>query len=344
MEMTMIIKNIRKRFYTTTLMALIIASSIMILNPISNASATKTSNCTSSSDPKGIDFVSTVEVWIAAGSGNLDKFTSFSPCTKATSNVGGDPHSIDRTTTTQVSFSEHLGDKITYFDPTTGVQIVCAGTAIDGPGDTDNNGSGSQYTTDNFKGTVIKTVKGTSSCTVTVYPVTGTSPKPEGIVMSTDVGGFLVIDQNNKKVWKMTTSGVFTLCKDFSTILGAPQPWYVTANDSQDIFGVTFRDEQKIRYLGTLSCLVAQTSGTAPGQVFQVEIAGDGVDAYVNYQNNAKVSRYDTTTNTFTTDDWNTECLSCFGFGLDSQISTNTYYATMSSGSSANKIVKGSIP
>lgn len=124
---------------------------------------------------------------------------------------------------------------------------------------------------------------------------------------------------------------------------GAPIPWYVSANDSQDIFWVTFRDEQKIRALGTLSCLIAETSGTAAGQVFQVEFAGDGVDAYVNYQNNAKVSRYDTTSNTFTTDDWNTECLSCFGFGLDSQISSNTYYATMSSGSSANKIVKGTI-
>lgn len=97
-----------------------------------------------------------------------------------------------------------------------------------------------------------------------------------------------------------------------------------------------------MRALGTISCAVAETSVVGVGNVYDVAIAGDGADPYVTHNDNAKVARYDWSTDSWgNPHDWNTECSGCTGWGIDSIISNNTYYAAMRG--STSKLVVGQI-
>lgn len=40
--------------------------------------------------------------------------------------------------------------------------------------------------------------------------------------------------------------------------------------------------------------------------------------AYAVFETNAKVGKYNTSTDSWTYDEWNTQFLRCFGFGIDS--------------------------
>jgi hypothetical protein len=313
--------------------------------PAPDAEAAKTRNCATNASPKGVEVYSAgSEVWVANDGGSLQKFSTTTCTGPTTYTVTGDPHFIDRQTSTKIAFTQHIGDKISFYDPSTGTQTDCSSVNVDGPDDIDAWDTTYEYATSYNAGKVLRINK--SLCAITSYTVPGTNPNPEGIDKSTDISGFFVIDQNNNKLYKFTVSdGSFTLCKDFNTITGAPKPWFVAASDSQDILWVTFNAEQKVRALGTLSCLVAETSGTAAGNPYDIAIAGGNVDPYVTFNNNAKVQRYKTSTHTWSTaDDWSTECgVGCTGFGIDTDIASNTYYAAMRSGGSTHKLVVGSI-
>lgn len=65
----------------------------------------------------------------------------------------------------------------------------------------------------------------------------------------------------------------------------------------------------------------------------------------MTFNNNAQVQRYKTSTHTWSTaDDWSAECgIGCVGFGIDTNIASNTYYAAMRSGGSTHRLVAGSI-
>jgi hypothetical protein len=314
-------------------------TSVSIANPVHEASATKTRACTTNSSPKGVDSVSTSEVWIANDGGTLQKFTSLSTgCTSTPYTVNGDPHFIDRSTSTQIEYTNHINNKITYFDPSTLTKIDCTDANISSPDDIDSDTASAQYSTSYNNGKLIKTVKGTP-CTVTPFSLPLSGANPEGIDKSTDVGGFLVVDQANKKVYKFNTStNSFTLCLTLANI-----PWFVADDSSQDIFYVTINDHvsgnnvDQVKIGGTLSCLVAETSPTAPGHPFDIAVKQNA--AVVTFNDIPKVGIYSTTTHAWTFDDWSTECSGCIGFGIDTIYSTGDYYAALRG--SISKIVKG---
>lgn len=316
----------------------------MISPSISHVEATKTRNCDTSSDPKGVDAVQTSEIWVANGVGaTLQKFTNLNTdCTKTTYSVPGDPYGVDKSLTTQVVYSSHSGNRIYYFDQSTStITATCTGTKINSPQSTDHLTNSEQFTINNAIGNVTKTTKSGSTCTITPYKIPGSNPHPEDIRYSSDIGGYLVLDQSNLILYKMTATGTFTVCKDFTTVLGALSPYRVDVADSLDAIWVSHKNESKLRQLGTVCGGITETSTAASAKPVDVAFASGG-DAYAVFETNAKVGKYNSATNAWTYDDWNTECLSCFGFGIDSITSSNKYYATMSSGST-NKIVVGSI-
>ena len=306
--------------------------------PIHDASATKTRACTTNSSPKGVDSVSTTEVWIANDGGTLQKFTALSTgCTVTPYNVNGDPHFIDRATSTQVQFTNHVNNKITYFNPDTLSKIDCTSSNINSPDDIDSDTASAQYATSYNNGKLIKTVKGTSTCTITSFTAPDTGANLEGVDKSTDVGGFLVIDQANKKLLKFNTStNSFSVCTTFSQI-----PWFVADDSAQDVAWVTFNSEQKIRAIGTLSCLVAETSPTTPtttNKPFDIAVVS-GNKVAVTFNDTPNIGFYSITTHTWTTDDWSSDCNGCTGFGIDALYSTGDYYAALRG--TTSKIVKG---
>lgn len=314
----------------------LIAASATIMYPISDAFAAKTRACTTNATPKGVDSVSTTEVWVANDGGTLQKFTALSTgCTSTSYTVNGDPHFIDRSASTKITYTNHVGNKITYFDPSTSTKIDCASSNISGPDDIDSDTSSAQYATSYNNGKVIKTVKETSSCTITTYSLPLSGANPEGIDKSTDVGGFLVVDQANNKLYKFSTStNSFTLCTSFSVT-----PWFVADDSGQDIAWVSFNFEKKIRAIGTLSCAVAETSPAASNTPFDIAVK-TGNTVIVTFNDVPKVGIYSISTHTWTgTDDWSIECSGCTGFGIDTIYSTGDYYAAMRG--STSKVVKG---
>lgn len=315
------------------LTAAFLASGILFL-AADNAEATKTRNCSVGAAPKGVEVYSAgSEVWVAVDGGSLKKFNTTS-CTPATTyTVSGDPHFIDRQTSTKIAFTQHIGDKISFFDPSTLVQTDCTSVNVDGPDDIDAWSTTYEYATSYNKGKVLRVDK--SACSITSYTVPGTNPNPEGLDKSTDISGFFVLDQANKILYKFKQSdGTFTSCRTFTTT-----PWFVAVSDGSDLMWVTFNSEQKLRAVGTLSCLVAETTATAPGTPFDVAIAGDNTEPFVTFNNNAKVARWDTLTDAWLSDDWNTECSTCTGFGIDA--TGDTYFAAMRG--STSKMVVGSL-
>lgn len=336
----MTLKTVKKAA-TILIMITLMTTSIAILSPVTDASATKIRACTTNQAPKGVDSVTTAEVWIANDGGTLQKFTNLSTdCTNTSYSVGGDPHFIDRATTTQVEFTNHVNNKITYFDPTTSSKIDCTSTNINSPDDMDSDTASAQYSSSYGNGKIIKTVKGTGTCTVTAFSLPLAGAAPEGIDKSTDVGGFLVVDQANLKLYKFNTStNSFTLCTSFSA-----QPWFVADDSTQDLSWVTFNAAKVIKAVGTLSCLVVKTSAltsiTPDHLPYDIAVKSGATKVIVSYNDLAGVGIYDIGTDSWTNESWSTECSGCTGFGIDAIYSSGDYYAAMR-GSTTSKIVKG---
>lgn len=325
-----------------TIIGLMMLFAFTVISPVLHVEATKTRNCDTSADPKGVDAVQAAEIWVANGIGTLQKFTNLNTdCTKTTYTVSGDPYGVDRSLTTQVVYSSHSGNNIYYFDQSTStITATCSGSKINSPQATHHTASTEQFTINNANGNVTKTTKSGGTCTIVPYKVPGSFPHPEDIRYSSDIGGYLVVDQSNLVLYKMTAGGTFTVCKDFTTIMGALDPYRVAVNDGQDLIWVSHEIESKLRALGTACGGIAETSTAASAKPVDVAFA-DGTNAYAVFETNAKVGKYNTSTDSWTYDDWNTECSSCTGFGVDSITASNKYYATLSSGST-NKIVMGS--
>lgn len=326
-------------------LAAILTGAVLAVSQIPAADASKIRNCTTSIAPKGVD-ATTAWAWVAIDGppGKIQRF-SLSSCSVTTFSTGitGDPHFIDVTSdTAKVIFTEHSSNKVAYLNPGTSTVTECTNSNINSPDDIDSWFGTNQYFTSYNNGKLLRSSLSGSTCTFTAYTVPGTGPNPEGISRSSDANGFFIVDNDptNKKLYKFDQStGTFTLCNTLPSI-----PWFVAASDPSDLMWVTFNSEKRIRAVGTLSCVVAETSPDSIGNPYDVAIAQGGGDAYVSFSNNAEVKRYKTSTHTWSTpDNWNAECSGCTGHGIDeSLLSDNTYYASMR-GSPTSKLVVGSI-
>jgi hypothetical protein len=320
--------------------------STTILTSLPSVEAAKIRACSTNNSPKGVEAASSTEVWLANDGGTLQKFTTLSTnCTGVTPySVFPDPHFIDRSSSTKIAYTSHVNDTINYYDPSAGTIQKCASTNIDGPDDIDSYDSNTQFSTSYNKGKIIKTVKGASSCTITSYTIPGTSANPEGIDKSTDISGFFFVDQNNKKLYKITAStGAINLVRDLS-LDTSYKPWFVAdSTDTGNFVWVTFRDSGVLRAYATISGALVETSpslGTGLN-VYDIAVINNGIPV-VTWIFDPKISKYDYNTNLWTTHDWNTDCSGCDGFGIDTIYSTNTYYAALRSLSGTSKIVTGS--
>lgn len=318
----------------------VMAIAAFVMYPINDAEAAKTRACTTNQSPKGVESVSTTEVWVANDGGTLQKFTALSTgCTVTSYTVGGDPHFIDRSSSDKITFSEHTADKITYFDPSASTQQECTGTAINDPDDVESDTSSAQYSTGYASGKLVKTVKGASSCTVTSWTV-ATGANPSGLDKSTDVNGFLIVDQQGNDLYEFDKStNTMTLCESFTS-----KPWYVTDDSTNDKAWITFGASKVIRSVST-SCngSIFTSSLTGIPSVnwpFDVAVRSGADKVIVTMSDNAKIGIYDISADTWTFDDWSTECSGCTGFGIDAIYSTGDYYAALR-GTSTSKIVKG---
>lgn len=338
----MTLHNNKINITTMLLMSVLIVMSSFLIQPISVVDATKTRACTTNQTPKGVDSVDPNEVWIANDGGTLQEFTNLSTdCTNTSYTVNGDPHFIDRSTTTQVQFTNHINNKITYFDPSTGNKIDCVDANIDGPDDIASETASAQYSTSYNNGKLIKTVKGTGACdTVTPFTLPLDGANPEGVDKSTDVGGLLVVDQFNNNLYIFDTStNTFSLCASFSS-----RPWFVADDSTQHLAWVTFNEAQVIQGIATLSCGIVRTSAlttpTFDHLPFDIAVRSGGDKVIVSFNDESDVGIYDISADSWTFDDWNAECSGCTGFGIDAIYSTGDYYAAMR-GTTTSKIVKG---
>lgn len=329
------------------MIAMVMMGSGILYSELPEAEAAKVRHCTTNAQPRGVEVTSSV--WVAidggASSGSVQRFSTTScTVTTYTSGIAGSPHFIDAPSTTKVVFTEKDElTKIGYLNPDTGSTTECSNVNINAPDDIDSWVASDQYFTSYNNGKVVKSVFSNNQCTFTFFTLpnpSGITPNPEGIDRSSDVNGFFVVDQANKRLYKFDVStGGFTLCRSFTGALDVP--FFVAVNDAQDILIVTFLQAKVVRGIGTLSCAVAETSIQAGGNVYDVAIAGDGADPYVTYNDQAIVARYDWSTDVWTPHDWSAECSSCTGFGIDAIISNNTYYAAMRGATS--KLVVGQI-
>jgi hypothetical protein len=303
----MIIKN-KKMTSKTAKRVLFIGLIMTFMVPaflINDAEAAKTRACTTNQSPKGVDAVATSEVWVANDGGTLQKFTALSTgCTVTPYTVGGDPHFIDRSASNKITFSEHVSNKITYYDPSTNTQQECAGSAIMSPDDVDSDTATAQYSTGYTSGKLVKTVKGTTLCSVASYTLnTSMGANPEGLDKSTDVGGFLIVDQKLNRLYKFNTSTLaVTLCTAFTA-----KPWYVADDSTNDKAWITFGSAKVIGSMST-SCtgtpFYSSLTGIPPvNWPFDVAVRSGADKVIVTMSDNAKIGIYDISANTWTYDD-----------------------------------------
>lgn len=317
-----------------------------VLPNLPSAQAAKVGACDVNATPVGVEVdPSNSKVWVASTGGTIQQYLGLNTCTNSSHTVGGDPHFIDVASgTTKIDYTFHSTNdrSIGYYNPSDSTKITCdegSSSSNNGPDDVDSYSSTSQYFTTYTNGKVVKSVKGTSSCTFTSYTVPGTTPNPEGIDKSTDVSGFFVVDQLNKKLYKMTSGGSFTLCSTFADI-----PWFVAASDANDLLAVTLTKSDQtqgwVKIIGTLTCAVAETSPANTDLPYDIAMRSNG-EPIVTFKNAPKVTKYSYSThNWVTAHNWSTDCGSgCVGFGIDVNTGTNQYYAAMSG--TNNKLVRG---
>lgn len=308
----------------------------MIIINLNDVEATKIRSCSTQSAPKGVEVYGS-NVWVAIDAGRLQKFNT-SNCSVTSYTVNGDPHFIDVQSNSKIAFTQHINNKITYYNASNNTQLDCTNNSINGADDIDSYSFNLQYFTSYNTGKVIKSVKNGNSCTITSYTLPESNSNPEGIDKSTDISGMFIVDQRNNKLYKFNVStGQFTLCVDFKR----SKPWFIAVDDSQDFLWVTFMEEKKIRAVGTLSCLVAETSTTAPNRVYDVAVIGSYGYAVVTFVDVPKVAKYDYSTDQWIVDDLSSECSNCEGFGIDTIYSSKTYYAALRS-PNGSKLVVGS--
>ncbi|MGI0057462.1 MAG: hypothetical protein ACREAK_08840, partial [Nitrosarchaeum sp.] len=128
------------------------------------------------------------------------------------------------------------------------------------------------------------------------------------------------------------------ICATFSAI-----PWYVADDSTNDKAWITFGSAKVIGSVSTSctgSVFYSSLTGIPPiNWPFDVAVRSGADKVVVTMSDNAKVGIYNISANTWTYDDWNTECSGCAGFGIDAIYSTGDYYAALRG--STSKIVKG---
>jgi hypothetical protein len=304
------------------------------------ANATVLLNCAVDLEPKGVAARNANSIWVAIDSGELHQFTNLpNGCNKNTITVNNDPHLLNETSTGLVAFTNHISNKVSYYDINSGNTISCSNSVFNEP-DAITTFSGAQYFTNYLSGYVAKSVKGTSTCTITSYLVPGTNPRPEGIAASTGINGLFVVDQNNNKLYTFNPStGNFQLCVNFGV---GHVPWYAAVSDSSSIIWVTFNAEKTIRAVGTLSCLVAETDARAPGSPFDVALTSDQISPRITFSDSSIVSKFDESSKSWSNDYWSNYCgANCYGFGIDTDIASGVYYAAMRSGFPSDMLAVG---
>ncbi|HKU50746.1 MAG TPA: hypothetical protein VJP79_12405 [Nitrososphaera sp.] len=314
---------------------------------VQSVDAAKVRGCTTTATPEGVQAASSTEVWVAVDTGTagkLQKFTNLANnCTdNVTYSVPCDPHYLDRATSTKIAYTQHVGDRVTYYDPGTNVKTQCTGTSLDGAEDIDSWSSTDQYATAYDSGKLVKTVKGSSTCTVTPYTIPGTNPHPEGIDKSADRGGMFVIDQSNNKLYLFNvSSGSFTQCGN--TLSSTPR--FVAVDDASDLIWITFYSTSTVRWVALIPCTTGAESDAYTDFVYDITVIKPGFSfPVVTTAISSKVAEWRYDISAWDEHDWSNLCLSCTGFGIDSIPADNTYYAILQSTGSPSKIGVGDFP
>lgn len=308
-------------------------------NEIPEAEATKVRNCTTGEVPKGVD-VSGSDVWQAISGGSIKRFSTTScTVTTYTSGITGDPHFITAPSTTRITFTEHVANKIGVLNADTNTGNECANANINGADDIYFSDVTTRYFTSYNNGKLGKvTLDANNNCTFAFFTVPGTTPNPEGLDRSTDANGFFVVDQFNNKLWKFDIgTNQWTQCP--TTTLPS-KPWFVDADDTNDRVWVTFTD-QRVRAYSTTTCSLIETSPQAGNDLYDIALMNAA--PVVTRRFDETVSKYNMSTDQWSHDDWTNECSGvCNGHGIDA--SGTNYFASMISGSGSisSKLVVGS--
>ncbi|MFY3742074.1 MAG: hypothetical protein HMLIMOIP_002537 [Candidatus Nitrosomirales archaeon] len=307
--------------------------------PIPEAEAAKVRNCSTDEAPKGVD-VSGSYVWQAIDGGSIKRFsTSSCTVTTYTSGITGDPHFITAPSTTKITFTEHIANKIGVLNADTNTGNECTNASINSPDDIYFSDVTTRYFTSIDNGKLGKiTLDASNNCTFTFFNVPGTTPAPEGLDRSTDANGFFLVDQFNNKLWKFdigaSPGNEWTQCP--TTTLPS-KPWFVDADDTNDRVWVTFTDG-RVRAYGTITCALIETSPSAGNNLYDIALMNAA--PVVTRIFDPIVSKYNMSTDQWSNDDWTSECSGCIGHGIDA--SGTNYFASMRSFGITSKLVVGS--
>jgi hypothetical protein len=336
--MSVIITKFQK-IMAMIILFIILNSAVPFLAP--SANAFKLKNCSVDTDPRGVAAFNASTIWVAISGGELQEFTnSNNDCTNTKITVNNDPDFINETSTGLVAFTNHLFNKISYYDTSTGDTISCSNSLFNEPDDIITYG-GAQYFSSYNNGYEVKSVKSGSTCNITTYAVPGPHSNPEGLAYSGQGSALFVVDNFNNKMYLFYPStGTFSLFYDFNTLVGSvyDHPWYIAVDTKDSIVWVTFYNDKLVRAFGILSNLLVSTSPTTTGFPFDVALSGN-YDPIFTYGDIPKVGTFDTQSGLISDDDWSNVCSTCNGFGIDVDGRTGKYYASMQTGNTPQLVI-----